>query len=91
MCHALDVCVVVEGVESAAQLKRLSQLGCEHAQGYLLCHPMPAEQVSEFLEGRLSSGTIETTTNGPASLAHSDGLHRPRPAQTIAAVRRSRY
>ncbi len=91
MCHALGVSVVVEGVESAVQLKRLSQLGCEHAQGYLLCHPMPAEQVSVFLKGRLASGTIETATNGPsASLAHGDGQHRPRASQTIAAVRRSR-
>jgi diguanylate cyclase (GGDEF)-like protein len=59
MCHALDLTVVAEGVESEAQLDRLSQLGCEHAQGYLLCYPMPAEEVRQFLSGRLGFATVD--------------------------------
>jgi len=82
MCHALDLTVVAEGVESPGQLEQLSQLGCEHAQGYLLCHPMPAEEVSRFLDGRLTSSAIDAATNArPSSLAHRDGLRRLRPLQ----------
>jgi diguanylate cyclase (GGDEF)-like protein len=64
MCHALGLTVVGEGVESAAQLKQLSRLGCEHAQGYLLCHPMPAEEIGAYFQRRLSSGAIEMAANG---------------------------
>jgi len=52
MCRALDLTVVAEGVETDAQLRQLRQLGCERVQGYLLCHPRPAEEISEFLDGR---------------------------------------
>jgi EAL domain-containing protein (putative c-di-GMP-specific phosphodiesterase class I) len=45
--------VVAEGVETDAQLRQLRQLGCERAQGYLLCHPKPAEEISDFLRARL--------------------------------------
>ncbi len=70
MCHALGLTVVAEGVESATQLEHLSQLGYEHAQGYLLCHPMPAEQVSEFLGARLACAAVKPAADGrPASLA----------------------
>jgi len=79
MCHGLGLSVVGEGVESAAQLEQLSDLGCEHAQGYLLCHPMPAEEIGEWLKGCLTSGAIDTATNGlSASFAHSEVLQRPR-------------
>jgi diguanylate cyclase (GGDEF)-like protein len=82
MCHALGLAVVAEGVESRAQLKQVSQLGCEHAQGYLLCHPMPAEEVSEFLDERLTSSATDTATKArSSSLAHGDGLHRLTPLQ----------
>jgi diguanylate cyclase (GGDEF)-like protein len=62
MCHALGLSVVGEGVESATQLEQLAQLGCEHAQGYLLCRPMPADDVNRFLEDRLMPGVSQTAT-----------------------------
>ena len=62
MCHALGLSVVGEGVESATQLEQLAQLGCEHAQGYLLCRPMPADDVNRFLEDRLLAGASQTAT-----------------------------
>ena len=42
MAPALDVTCVAEGVEIADQLATLAELGCDHAQGYNLCHPVPA-------------------------------------------------
>lgn len=82
MCHALGLVVVGEGVESHAQLKHLGQLGCEHAQGYLLCHPMGAEDVSEFLRGRLTPGSIDTASNaGSLPLAYGGAPQRARSLQ----------
>ncbi|MBP6020666.1 MAG: EAL domain-containing protein [Burkholderiaceae bacterium] len=37
---ALDLRIVAEGVETAAQLDLLTQLGCDALQGFLLGHPM---------------------------------------------------
>ena len=50
MCRALGLTVVAEGVETDAQLRQLRQLGCGQVQGYLLCHPRPAEEIGEFLD-----------------------------------------
>jgi diguanylate cyclase (GGDEF)-like protein len=40
--HALDLPLVAEGVESAAELAVLADLGCDQAQGYHLGRPQPA-------------------------------------------------
>ncbi len=39
---------IAEGVETLAHGEMLLQLGCEHAQGYSIAHPMPAEQIQEW-------------------------------------------
>jgi diguanylate cyclase (GGDEF)-like protein/PAS domain S-box-containing protein len=62
MCHALGLTVVAEGVESDAQHQELRQLGCERVQGYLLCRPMPPEDITEFLDERLLSRAVDTGT-----------------------------
>jgi diguanylate cyclase (GGDEF)-like protein len=41
LANALGLNVVAEGVEDAAQLRELSNLGCDAAQGYLLGRPQP--------------------------------------------------
>ncbi|MEV6342693.1 EAL domain-containing protein [Actinoplanes sp. NPDC051851] len=48
MAHALGMVSVAEGVDNAADLQVLSQLGCEYAQGYLLAHPVDAAGILEF-------------------------------------------
>ena len=45
LAHALGLKVVAEGVESAAQLAALQELGCDFAQGYLFSEPVPAAQL----------------------------------------------
>jgi EAL domain-containing protein (putative c-di-GMP-specific phosphodiesterase class I) len=37
--------VIAEGVEEAAQLQRLRDLGCGQAQGFLLARPMAAAEL----------------------------------------------
>ena len=49
MGHALNVRVVAEGVETAAQADRLQTLGCELAQGFLFGRPVTAEELAERL------------------------------------------
>ena len=39
--------MIAEGVESEPQLQQLRKLGCEHVQGYLLCRPLPADEIGE--------------------------------------------
>lgn len=45
MAHALEMEVVAEGVETAAQLEILRELGCDTVQGYYLARPAPPESV----------------------------------------------
>ena len=45
LAHDLGLRVVAEGIETPAQLARVVALGCDVGQGYLLSHPLSAEQV----------------------------------------------
>jgi diguanylate cyclase (GGDEF)-like protein/PAS domain S-box-containing protein len=42
MAHSLHLSVVAEGVETAAQLRALRELGCDEYQGFLESAPLPA-------------------------------------------------
>ncbi|MEL6490680.1 MAG: EAL domain-containing protein [Cyanobacteria bacterium J06634_6] len=48
LCHDLGFTVVVEGVETEAQLQRVRRCGADVIQGYYLGKPMPAHQVSDL-------------------------------------------
>ena len=45
--------VVAEGVETQVQLEILRRMGCDGAQGYFLCRPIPADGISDLLEAEL--------------------------------------
>jgi diguanylate cyclase (GGDEF)-like protein len=45
LSHALGLHVVAEGVETEAQLDTVRALGCDYAQGFLIAHPLRAEDV----------------------------------------------
>jgi len=45
--------VTAEGVETGATLERLTALGCDAIQGFLVARPMPADQTAEWI-GRAS-------------------------------------
>lgn len=49
VAHALDMAVVAEGVETAAQLKRLTELGCDIAQGFYYSRPLRGEALQSIL------------------------------------------
>jgi EAL domain-containing protein (putative c-di-GMP-specific phosphodiesterase class I) len=52
MCHALDLTVIAEGVESIAQYAMLREMNCDAIQGFLTGRPMPTEDVRRLLERR---------------------------------------
>ena len=41
---------IAEGVETTGQLRRLGELGCDQAQGYLFDHPLSGADVPEAIE-----------------------------------------
>lgn len=53
MAHDLNFKVVAEGIETHAQIEYLRQNSCERGQGFLLCVPLPSEQVVEVIKGNI--------------------------------------
>jgi diguanylate cyclase (GGDEF)-like protein len=47
----LGMWTVAEGVEDIATLRRLRELGCDFAQGFLFGRPMPAAELTPLIEG----------------------------------------
>jgi diguanylate cyclase (GGDEF)-like protein len=50
--HALGLEVVAEGVETREAWLRLSRLGCDYAQGFYVTQPLPADELSVWLDSR---------------------------------------
>ena len=51
--------VTAEGIETKAQLRRLIEMGCDCGQGFLFSRPMPAEDVTPFLERWYECGAAQ--------------------------------
>ncbi len=54
----LGLHTVAEGVEDRGSYERLAQMGCQHAQGYHLSRPVPAEALEQWA-ARLERGEID--------------------------------
>ena len=50
--HNMGLRVVAEGVESLAVLERLTELGCDQAQGYCISYPLLADEFITWLKVR---------------------------------------
>ncbi|MBU2538365.1 MAG: EAL domain-containing protein [Proteobacteria bacterium] len=55
--------VIAEGVESAKIITRLQELGCDLAQGYHICKPLPAKELEEWLKTPTRSHILSANTN----------------------------
>lgn len=53
--HKLNMKTVAEGVETTSCLKRLAELGCDQAQGYLFSQPLPADKVFSWFSSHAES------------------------------------
>lgn len=67
LAHALDMRIVAEGVENAADLAALIAMGIDQVQGYHLGRPMPSSQIIQwindwtFTHQTAVSATLQTT------------------------------
>jgi diguanylate cyclase (GGDEF)-like protein len=60
LARNLGLRVVAEGVETTSSWDALRDMGCDIAQGYIVSRPLPADQLSDWLE---------TVTPTPAGIA----------------------
>ena len=58
MAQSLGLAVMAEGVETEAQWRFLADLGCGYFQGYLLCPPLPLDELNSFIRNHLASGGL---------------------------------
>jgi diguanylate cyclase (GGDEF)-like protein len=49
LARALSLTLVAEGIETEEALRTLQSLGAEVGQGYLIAHPLPCDQLDEYL------------------------------------------
>jgi diguanylate cyclase (GGDEF)-like protein len=52
LAHALEMRIVAEGVENAADLAELVAMGIDTVQGYHLARPMPADELARWVRAR---------------------------------------
>ena len=52
LAHSLHMVVVAEGVETAEQLQKLTDLHCDQMQGYFLARPMTAKAFEDLIFAR---------------------------------------
>lgn len=50
LAQDLDLSVVAEGVEDEATMRRISELGCQQAQGFFLSKPLPYDDLVSWLK-----------------------------------------
>jgi diguanylate cyclase (GGDEF)-like protein len=50
LAHNLDMRVVAEGIEDQRSLDMLVSMGCDYGQGFYIARPMPAAQLSGWLQ-----------------------------------------
>ena len=56
LAHNLGLRVIAEGVETESAWRRLQQLHCDAAQGFYLSPPLPANEVTRWLESYSRTG-----------------------------------
>lgn len=70
LARELNIEVVVEGVENAAQLELLKAWGCRIAQGYYFARPLPVHDVEILLRsGKITPTSHDSPEIGAKSLA----------------------
>jgi EAL domain-containing protein (putative c-di-GMP-specific phosphodiesterase class I) len=79
LAHDLGMSAVAEGVETPAVWAKLSELGCDEIQGYVLTPPVPADTMVTWLADHTTTTTI---TDLGTPLADKRPSARPAPSRT---------
>ena len=61
IAKSLGLRSTAEGIETQEQADRLAKEGCDQLQGYLLCQPLPAAEITEFLKTRKITESLQPT------------------------------
>lgn len=69
MGHGLGMKIVAEGVEDDDVRRRLTALGCDAIQGYLISPPLPALEFERWLAGALPLRHPARTASSPVAAA----------------------
>jgi EAL domain-containing protein (putative c-di-GMP-specific phosphodiesterase class I) len=60
--RSLDIQVVAEGVETEDDIGILRDLGCDTLQGYALARPMPASELTAYVQRQPWRGLVARLT-----------------------------
>ena len=52
LAQTLELELVAEGVETEAQRELLTEMGCNHIQGWLVCQALPSEELAQRFEAQ---------------------------------------
>jgi diguanylate cyclase (GGDEF)-like protein len=78
LAHNVNLQVIAEGVDHPAQVGKLRKLGCEYAQGFLLCTPLPPATAEERLRtwdaGAIAAIGAPTPVDPTAPAGEADAL-----------------
>ncbi|MDX6257820.1 MAG: diguanylate cyclase [Frankiales bacterium] len=72
--HNLGLTVVAEGVSDAGTLDQLADLGCDIAQGWLIGHAVPADELAAWLVTRRLEHPGVTHSGGASGSERGQGL-----------------
>ena len=78
LARSLGIAVVAEGVETEPQLKHLTAMGCDFAQGYLFGRPRAASEVRMMVMGIDARADIEEQHGMPGRSARTSDADDPR-------------
>jgi len=74
LAHRFGATACAEGVETQEDLRELTKMNCDTAQGFLFAEPMPAGKFAATLlarSGQLMQARIETSRGDPQQLAQT--------------------
>jgi EAL domain-containing protein (putative c-di-GMP-specific phosphodiesterase class I) len=59
--------IVAEGVEDSDTLRTLDSYGCDVIQGYFFSRPLPAPELTRWLEARPNAGMRDEAVSGSSA------------------------
>jgi EAL domain-containing protein (putative c-di-GMP-specific phosphodiesterase class I) len=68
LAHDLGLHVVAEGVENQESQDLLQALNCEYAQGYHICKPAPANEISKLLSNYTPYNFAKSSDDGSLNI-----------------------